>query len=170
MYTVLTKIFHLVYAELCVDFVHKESKNHCNGCQANHPNQDQHDCLMLDEVERWNLFYDTAKHQVDTNRIWDAALEVCAIINISLHTSWKTYLPELYKQPWTSVYLWYTQLEQFFSENTAQKVAKCLSSGWTPPTSINEVPCPSEFSRKDEEPMDYEFLTLQNRLQVQCSV
>jgi hypothetical protein len=28
----------------------------CNGCQAGHPSQRQHDCLMMNENERWQMY------------------------------------------------------------------------------------------------------------------
>ena len=33
---------------LCVDS--------CNGCQVGHPSQRQHDCLMMNENERWQMY------------------------------------------------------------------------------------------------------------------
>jgi hypothetical protein len=42
-----------IYANAVAHEVQKLCVESCNGCQVGHPSQMQHDCLMMNENERW---------------------------------------------------------------------------------------------------------------------
>ena len=160
LYFLISNIFHLVYADECVEPIYAERKKQCYGCEVNHPSQRQHDCLMLTEEESWNLFYDPAKDVVNMEEVWKQVLGVCYMTNIALHSSWKTYLTELYKLPWTMMYLMRCQLLHFDNQlSTIEKIRIFLSDKLdqvkTPHVPIH---CPLEFLRKEVQPMDIDYV------------
>ena len=158
IYVLISNIFHLVYADECVEPIYAERKNQCYGCETNHPSQRQHDCLMLSEEESWNLFYDNAKDGVEKEEVWKHVLGVCYMMNIPLHPSWKTYLTELYKLPWTTVYLLRCQLLHFDNELcTVEKVQSILSDKVNEVRTHIPIHCPEEFLRKEVKPMDLDI-------------
>ena len=44
-----------IYANAVEQEVERLCVESCNGCQAGHPSQRQHDCLMMNENERWQM-------------------------------------------------------------------------------------------------------------------
>jgi hypothetical protein len=155
LYLLISNIFHLVYAEQCVTPIYAERKEQCYGCETNHPSQIHHDCLMLSEEESWNLFYDNAKDAVDAEEVWKHVLGVCYMKDITLHRSWKTYLTELYKLPWTMVYLLRRQLLHYDSElSPVEKVLIVLSKETSEMKTQDPIHCPEEVLRKEVEPME----------------
>ena len=45
-----------IYANAVAQEVQKLSVESCNGCQVGHRSQRQHDCLMMNENERWQKY------------------------------------------------------------------------------------------------------------------
>ena len=45
-----------IYANAVAHEVEGLCVNSCNGCQVGHPSQMQHDCLMMNENERWQMY------------------------------------------------------------------------------------------------------------------
>ena len=88
----LSKVLNLCYAELIVHPIEIECILHCRGCKTHHPSQKEHNCLMMDEEEKWNLYYDRAKVHGDPDLIWETAHGVCHLWNIPLHKSWKKFV------------------------------------------------------------------------------
>ena len=44
-----------IYANAVAQQVGRHCVESCNGCQVGHPCQGQHDCLVMNENERWHL-------------------------------------------------------------------------------------------------------------------
>ena len=45
-----------IYANAVAQEVERLCVESCNGCQAGHPSQRQHDCLMMNENEQWQMY------------------------------------------------------------------------------------------------------------------
>ena len=45
-----------IYANAVANEVEGPCVDSCNGCQVCHPSQRQHDCLMMNENERWQMY------------------------------------------------------------------------------------------------------------------
>jgi hypothetical protein len=45
-----------LYANAVAHEVQRLCVESCNGCQVGHPSQRQHDCLMMNENERWQMY------------------------------------------------------------------------------------------------------------------
>ena len=152
MMAFLQTVLHLSFAELCLHPISCQSQLHCMGCDNSLSNQKDHDCFNMEEEEKWNLFYNKAKHHVDPDRVWETVHGVCHMSNVSLHSSWRNYLFDLYKLPWTTVFLYRLQLipwDQY--QSPIDKILKVVSFT---SSSGKALPCPKEFSRKDHESMD----------------
>ena len=58
-------VFQLTYAALVDKLIQQEKLNHCDGCAIQHPSQNQHSCLMMDNDDAWMYYHDEV---VETNR------------------------------------------------------------------------------------------------------
>ena len=72
----ITTILKLSYTSCCEEFVWKTVNSSCEGCQLKLPSQSDHLCVMMEEEQAWNLFYDDAMQLVETNRVWELATSV----------------------------------------------------------------------------------------------
>ena len=96
--------------------------------------------------------------------MWDLAESVCQALDFPQHETWKSYLSELFKLPWTTVYLTFLQFSEC-SDTLANRIIQALYAGTfdlqdKEKLSIPDatVPCPEEFARKYEEPMDIDMV------------
>ena len=102
-------VFQLTYAATVDKLIQKEKLNRCHGCAIQHPSQNQHSCLMMDNDDAWMYYHDEVVEQIDLNVILKTAESVCSALGFKLGKTWKAYVTELPKLPWTSIYL--TSLE-----------------------------------------------------------
>ena len=163
----IAQIYNLSYAALCQEPIVKEKVKRCVGCEVQHPSQIRHACLMMNEEESWNLYYDTAIQEIDPENVWDLAESVCQTLEFPLHETWKSYLSELFKLPWTTVYLTFLQFSEC-SDTLVNRIIQALYAGTfdvedKAKLSIPDaaVPCPEEFVRKYDEPMDIDMVITQ---------
>ena len=109
---------------------------------------------MMGQEEAWNLYYDSVIQEIDPQRVWELAEGVCKLLEVPLHESWESYVSELYKLPWTTVYLTYLELNYCIdNENLVNRVVQAVYDG---PCGIKNsfelsipdsaVPCPEELS------------------------
>jgi hypothetical protein len=159
----ISTILQLSYTSLCKEAVWKLVNSTCEGCELNLPSQKDHQCAIIHEEEAFNLFYDEAIQTVDSNRIWDLAQSVCQMLEFNIHPSWFIYISELYKLPWTTIYLSLLQFECCSDRfgPPLRQIIQVLTQG---PLRINrkrktiskacKISCPDEFRRKEEERMD----------------
>ena len=92
-YNLLEGIYANVVAQeggrLCVES--------CNGCQAGHPSQRQHDCLMMNENERWQMYGLQAIERVNGKRmVWNEFAEAMRVLKLAVdrdvlehYSNWK---------------------------------------------------------------------------------
>ena len=173
-------VFQLTYAAMLDAMIQEEKINRCNGCAIHHPSQRQHSCLMMDSEDAWFYFRDDVVENIDLNLVLKTAESVCNALGFKLGKSWETYVTELPKFPWTSIYLTSLELEGF-SEIVQPKQLqdRILYAIYYGPSGLKwkdcsgmemdsqvEAQCPETIVRKQEEPMNIDFVIneMQNKL------
>ena len=96
--------------------------NRCHGCAIQHPSQNQHSCLMMDNDDAWMYYHDEVVEQIDLNVILKTAESVCSALGFKLGKTWEAYVTELPKLPWTSI--WNSKI----MVQTTEKAQNCLRS------------------------------------------
>ena len=109
---VVTRVLQLTYAAMLDRLIQEEKLNRCHGCVIQHPSQREHSCLMMDGEEAWLYYHDEARENIDVNDVLNTANNVCSLIGFKLSNSWKTYVRELHKFPWTNLFLTSLELEK----------------------------------------------------------
>ena len=69
-------MFQLIYAALADKLIQQQKLNHCHGCAIQHPSQNQHSCLMMDNDDAWMYYHDEVVEQIDLNSM----LKVYAVL------------------------------------------------------------------------------------------
>ena len=151
-----------------------EKLNHCDGCAIQHPSQNQHSCLMMDNDDAWMYYHDEVVEQIDLNVILKTAESVCSALGFKLGKTWEAYVTELPKLPWTNIYLTSLELEDYGELEDRILYAiyygpcglKCKDPSAVEIDSQVEVQCPERVVRKDEQPMDLDLIIndIQNKL------
>ena len=95
-------VFQLTYAALIGKLIQQEKLNRCHGCAIQHPSQNQHSCLMMDNDDAWKYYHDEVVEQIDLNSMLNATESICSALGFKLDKSWEAYCQIL---SWTSIYL-----------------------------------------------------------------
>ena len=95
-------VFQLTYAALIGKLIQQEKLNRCHGCAIQHPSQNQHSCLMMDNDDAWKYYHDEVVEQIDLNSMLNATESICSAVGFKLDKSWEAYCQIL---SWTSIYL-----------------------------------------------------------------
>ena len=172
--TIIGHVFQLTYAAFFDKLVQEEKVNRCHGCTIQHSSQRQHSCLMLDTVDAWFYYHDVAHEQIDLAVVMQTVERVCSTLGLKLGQTWESYLTELPKLPWTSLYLTSLELENY-DEDMKERVLYALYNGpcglktndfsrvearednnTEEVMNVNptEVQCPENIIRKEEKGMD----------------
>ena len=89
-----------IYANAVAFEVHRLCVESCCGCRVNHPSQRQHDCLMMDECERWEMYGLQAVEQVIANGIvWQEFVEVTRVLGLEVEQNIFEHLKQTEKDP-----------------------------------------------------------------------
>ena len=173
--TIIGHVFQLTYAAIFDKFVQEQKVNRCHGCTIQHPSQRQHSCLMFDIEDAWFYYHDVAREQIDLAVVMKTVESVCSTLGLKLGQTWKSYLTELPKLPWTSLYLTSLELENY-DEDMKERVLYALYNGpcglKTSSVEIHkddnaeevmnvdpiEVQCPENVVRKEEKGMDLDYV------------
>ena len=181
--TIIGHVFQLTYAAYCDKLVQEEKVNRCHGCTIQHPSQRQHSCVTLDTEDAWFYYHDVGREQIDLAVVMKTVQSVCSTLGLKLGQTWESYLTELPKLPWTSVYLTSLELENY-DEDMKERVLYALYNG---PCGLKmssveihkddntekvmnvdpiEVQCPENVVRKEEKGMDLDYVIneIQNKL------
>ena len=126
--TIIGHVFQLTYAAFFDKLVQEEKVNCCHGCVIQHPSQRQHSCLMLDTEDAWFYYHDEAREQIDLAVVMQTVESVCSTLGLKLGQTWESYLTELPKLPWTSLYLTSLELEHHV-EDMKERVLYALCYG-----------------------------------------
>ena len=74
-----------IYANAVAQEVERFCVESCNGCQAGHPSQRQHDCLMMNENERWQMYGLQAIERVNGKRmVWNEFAEAMRVLKLAV--------------------------------------------------------------------------------------
>ena len=49
-------LLEAIFADAVASEINQLCQEYCCGCKIDHPSQSQHDCLMMDEDERWEMY------------------------------------------------------------------------------------------------------------------
>ena len=183
--TIIGHVFQLTYTAFFDKLVQEEKVNRCYGCAIQHPSQRQHSCLMFDTEDARFYYHNVAREQIDLAVVMKTVENVCSTLGLQLGQRWESYLTELPKLPWTSLYLTSLELENY-DEDMKQRVLYALYYG---PCGIKtndfssveihkddnaeevmnvdatEVQCPENVVRKEEKLMDLDYVinAIQNK-------
>ena len=167
-------VFQLTYAATVDKLIQEQKLNRCHGCAIQHPSQNQHSCLVMDNDDAWIYYHDEVVEQIDLNVILKTAESVCSALGFKLGKTWEAYVTELPKLPWTNIYLTSLELEDYGELEDRILYAiyygpcglKCKDPNAVEIDSQVEVQCPERVVRKDEQPMDLDLIIndIQNKL------
>ena len=68
---------------------------------------------MLDTEDAWFYYHDVAREQIDLATVKKTVESVCRTLGFKLGQTWESYLTELPKLPWTSLYLTSLEFEHY---------------------------------------------------------
>ena len=106
-------MFQPTYAAFFDKLDQEEKVSLGHGCTIQHPSQRQHSCLMLATEDAWFYYYDVAREQIDLAVVTKTLESVCCTLGLKLGQTWESYLTELPKLPWTSLYLTSLEFEHY---------------------------------------------------------
>ena len=81
------------------------------GCKIDHPSQRQHDCLMLTDEERWNLYCVEAKANVN-ECVWAEFNEALRVLKLYLNEDALEHLRHLERTSETVLYVLWEQYQK----------------------------------------------------------
>ena len=182
-------VFRLTYAAMFDRLIHEEKLNRCNGCVIHHPSQREHSCLTMDTEDAWFYYHDEVREKIDLNVVLKTAESVCSVVGLKLSSSWETYVTELPKFPWTSMYLASLEFEDFGEKVQAEQLQdRILYAVYYGPNglktndfngmevrkdrntdevmNVDPIECPENVARKEEKLMDLDVIInyIQNKL------
>ena len=164
-------IFQLTYANMVDELIQEEKLNRCHGCAIQHPSQRQHSCLMMDKEDSWLYYREDVVEKIDLNAVLNNVESVCKALGFKLGQSWKMYVSELPKMPWTSIFLASLEVDGFDGD-IKSRVLRAIHDG---PNGLKskdftdqkaEIERPEQVVREDEEPMEIDSVIndIQNML------
>ena len=126
--TIIGHVFQLSYAAFFDKLIQGEKVNRCHGCTIQYPSQRQYSCLMLDTEDAWFYYHDVAREKINLAVVKKTVESVCSTLGLKLGQTWESYLTELPKLPWTSLYLTSLELENY-DEDMKERVLYALYYG-----------------------------------------
>ena len=81
-----------IYANAVAQEVERFCVESCNGCQVGHPSQRQHDCLMMNENERWQMYG-------GKRMVWNEFAEAMRVVKLAVDRDVLEHLQQLEKDP-----------------------------------------------------------------------
>ena len=164
-------IFQLAYANMVDELIQEEKLYRYHGCAIQHPSQRQHWCLMMDREDSWLYYREDVMEKIDVNAVLNNVESVCNALGFKFGQTWKMYVSELPKMPWTSIFLASLEVDGFDGD-IKSRVLRAIHDG---PNGLKskdfsdqkaEIECPEQVVRKDEEPMEIDSVIndIQNKL------
>ena len=166
-------IFQLTYANMVDELIQEEKLNRCHGCAIQHPSQREHSCLMMDKEDSWLYYREDVVEKIDLNAVLNNVESVCKALGFKLGQSWKMYVSELPKMPWTNIFLASLEVDGFDGD-IKSRVLRAIHDG---PNGLKskdfsdqkaEIECPEQVVRKDKQPMEIDSVIndIQNKLRL----
>jgi hypothetical protein len=90
-----------IYANAVTQEVERLCVESCNGCpQVGHLSQRQHDCLVMNENERWQMYDLQAIERVNAKRmVWSEFAEAMRVLKLRVDRDVLEHLQQLEKDP-----------------------------------------------------------------------
>jgi hypothetical protein len=89
-----------IYANAVAHEVERLCVDSCNGCQVGHPSRRQHDCLMMNENERRQMYGLQAIERVNGKRmVWNEFAEAMRVLKLAVDRDLLEHLQQLEKYP-----------------------------------------------------------------------
>ena len=114
---------------------------------------------MMDKEDSWSYCREDVVEKIDLNAVLNNVESVCNAFGFKLGQSWKMYVSEPPKMPWTSIFLTSLEVDGFDGDITS-RVLPAIYDG---PNGLKskdfsdqkaEIECPKQVGKKDEEPME----------------
>ena len=87
-----------IYANAVAHEVERLCVESCNGCQGGHRSQRQHDCLMMNENERWQMYGLQAIERVNGKRmVWNEFAVAMRVLKLAVDRDVLEHLQQLEK-------------------------------------------------------------------------
>ena len=84
------------YANAVAHEVQRLCVESCNGCQIGHPSQGQHDCLLMNENQRWQMYGLQAIERVNAKRmVWCEFAEAMRVLKLAVKRDVLEHLQQL---------------------------------------------------------------------------
>ena len=80
----LKHTLNFIYARFILDVLEEVAKEHCYGCEVNHPSQTHHTCLMWTKAEYLDIYFDKAFKKIMYDDIKSKTREQVEIMDIPL--------------------------------------------------------------------------------------
>ena len=89
-----------IYANAVAQEVERLCVESCNGCRVCHLSQGQHDCLVMNETERWQMYGLQAIERVNAKRmVWSEFAEAMRVLKLRVDRDVLEHLQQLEKDP-----------------------------------------------------------------------
>ena len=92
-------VIQLTYAAMVDKLIQQEKLNHCHGCAIQHPSQNQHSCLVMDNDDAWMYYHDEVVEKIDLNSMLKATQSICSALDFKIGKSREEYVTKLPKIP-----------------------------------------------------------------------
>jgi hypothetical protein len=116
-----------IYANAVAQEVERLCVESCSGCQVGHPSQKQHDCLMMNENERWQMYGFQAIERVNGKRmVRNEFAEAMKVLKLAVDRDVLEHLQQLEKDPDSTFIDSLTELHQNTENNELQCILNYL--------------------------------------------
>jgi hypothetical protein len=116
--------FEGIYANAVAHEVQRLCVESCNGCQVGHLSQGQHDCLVMNENERWQMYGFHAIERVNAKRmVWCEFAEATRVLKLRVERDVLEHLQQLEKDP-DSTFVDHSLME--LHQNTENHELQCI--------------------------------------------
>jgi hypothetical protein len=142
-----------IYANAVAQEVERLCVESCNGCQVGHISKGQHDCLVMNENERCQMYGLQAIERVNANRMgWSEFAQAMRVVKLRVYRDVLEHLQQLEKDPDSTFVDSLMELHQ----NTENHELQCMLNylfHWRledPLESVAETffSCPTSYSKQ----------------------
>ena len=124
----VARVLQLTCAAMLDRHIQEEKLNGCHGCVIQHLSQREDTCLMMNNKEACLFYHEEARENINVNDVLTTANRIYSLIGFKLGNSWKTYVRELPKFPWASLYLTSMELKKFDERTQTKQLEDCILS------------------------------------------
>jgi hypothetical protein len=97
-------LLNAILLDLVADQVKQLRTEKCCGCEANHPSQNRHECLMMTMDEGWLMYGEEAIERVHArNIVWKEFLEAIRVAKLAYHPDASIHYTNLWKNHSTTL-------------------------------------------------------------------